>query len=90
MDYKQPERLLKALANRRRLHILSVLRTRGGTTVGGLAEELNIPMKTTSKHLAILLLVDLVDRKQTGSSAQYTLLEPLHPYTKTVLANLRG
>lgn len=90
MEFKRAERLLKALGNRRRLQILELLSSNGGMSVGRLAAELSIPLKTASKHLAILLLTDIVGRKQTGNSAEITLLMPLHPYVKVVLNSFRS
>ena len=88
MDVKRAERFLKTLANKRRLEIVLILRGKRVATVGELASDIKMPIKTTSKHLAILLAAGIVEREQVGPTAEYYLIEPLHLYTKTILSNL--
>jgi len=61
---KDLEKVLKALANRRRLAILRYIRSRKEAPVGQIAEHMNISFKATSKHLALLVAVGILDKEQ--------------------------
>ncbi len=73
------ERLLKALANRRRLDIIWYLRRQKSASVGDVAEHIGLSLKATSKHLAILFAVDIVEREQRSLLMFYRLSFDLHP-----------
>jgi DNA-binding transcriptional ArsR family regulator len=68
------ERVLKALANRRRIAIVRYLKTHKKATVGDIAEDIKLSVKSTSKHLALLAAVDILDREQ--QSTFYVLQHP--------------
>ena len=51
LDMKNLERLLKPLANRRRLAVLHELKYRGDVTVGELAADLKLSIQAMSRHL---------------------------------------
>lgn len=61
---KDIEKVLKALANRRRLAILRYIRSSKEATVGDVAEHMNLSFKATSKHLALLVAVSILDKEQ--------------------------
>ena len=67
------EKQLKALANKRRLRILTFITKRKQATVGEIADELGISMQATSKHLRLLYYVDMVESEQTGLQVRYRL-----------------
>lgn len=85
---KETERILKALANRRRLAIVHHLRTSKENGVGVIAENIKLSFKATSKHLGILAAADIVGREQVGLAMNYYLTQPPHPLTKTILSVL--
>ncbi|MFH1867179.1 MAG: helix-turn-helix domain-containing protein [Patescibacteria group bacterium] len=60
---KNEERVLKAIANKRRLSILRHLANKRQETVGELAALNKISMASTSRHLSILAGADLIDRE---------------------------
>ncbi|HEY4715157.1 MAG TPA: metalloregulator ArsR/SmtB family transcription factor [Candidatus Paceibacterota bacterium] len=68
---KEYEKILKALANRRRLEILKHLKDKGRATVGELAEKIKLSFKSTSRHLSILSAINIVDKDQLGLSMIY-------------------
>lgn len=70
---KSFEPILKALANRRRLEILSHLKHKKEASVTQIAEHLKLSVKATSKHLSLLASVGILDKEQ---------------YSKFVLASL--
>jgi DNA-binding transcriptional ArsR family regulator len=79
------ERVLKALANRRRLMILIYLRSNKGAIVGDLARAMSLSFKSISKHLVILRAAGLVERDQKSSEMHYHLVDSLPPVAKFVL-----
>ena len=85
---KEAERLLKALANRRRLAIVKHLKTRREASVGEIADAIKLSLKATSKHLAILYATDIVEREQRSLLMYYHLSDKLPRIIGSVLANL--
>lgn len=83
------ERVLKALANRRRLAILLYLHRAGKTPVGYIAKEIRLSLKATSKHLGILYSAGLLEKEQIALSVLYSLKMPVHPVTKIILKILK-
>ncbi len=61
---KDLERVMKALANRRRIAAIRIIKKRKEINVGDLAEALRISFKATSKHLAVLVGAGIVDKEQ--------------------------
>jgi len=53
-ELRAAEATLKTLANRRRLRMLLTLRHNREMCVGGLADELRLPLKTVSRNLRLL------------------------------------
>lgn len=84
---RETERILKALANRRRLSILKFLQRKGRARVGSIAEEIKLSFKATSKHLGVLSATSMVESEQFGLSVDYYLKEPIHKLTKLSLEN---
>jgi DNA-binding transcriptional ArsR family regulator len=66
-------RLFKALGNDRRLKIVSLLRSRSEISVGAMAEQLKLSLKSTSRHLLLLERVSLLNREQRGLEVYYSL-----------------
>lgn len=73
MNIKELERLLKALANRRRLAILKYLKKNREASVGEVASEIRLSFKATSKHLSILSAVDIIEKEQRSLQVFYRL-----------------
>ena len=73
------ERILKALANKRRLAILWYLKREKEATVGQIGKEIKLSLKATSKHLNILHAADIVERDQRGLQMFYRIsIKPHH------------
>ena len=85
---KEAERLLKALANRRRLAIVKYLRTQGEASVGDIAVAIKLSLTATSKHLMLLQAADIVAHEQRSLLRYYRLASPLPRLIKPVVANL--
>lgn len=73
MKINQLEKILKALANRRRLAILAYLKRKGEAPVGEIAGEIRLSFKATSKHLRILATLDIIERDQHGLEVYYRI-----------------
>ena len=85
---KDLERILKALANKRRLAIVRCLKKNKESTVGDIAEAIKLSFKATSKHLAVLYNADIVDREQRSLQMFYRLSINLHPIVKHISNSL--
>ncbi len=82
------EKQYKALANRRRLAILKYLKISNKASVGDIAKEIKLQIKSTSKHLRVLAAVDFVDREQQSLNVFYFLPEEKPSLLKQFLALL--
>ena len=85
---KEYEKLFKALANKRRLQILTYLKREKEATVGDVAEHLNLSFRSTSKHLLMLMHAGIVEKDQRSLSAFYALVPHLPPLTKHIVTSL--
>ena len=82
---KEYEKILKALANARRLRILKYLKEKKRAPVGTISGHIKLSFKSTSRHLAILFSVGIVDREQENLSMLYSLNKPLPSLAKLVV-----
>ncbi|MDE2173532.1 MAG: winged helix-turn-helix transcriptional regulator [Patescibacteria group bacterium] len=85
---KDFERVMKALANRRRLAILRFLKTEKEASVGDIAEEIKLSFKATSKHLSVLSAAGIVDREQRSLQMFYHLSSELSLPARSVISLL--
>ena len=75
---KNLERLLKALANKRRLAIVAYLKKEKEAIVGDIAREIKLSFTATSKHLSVLAAADVVEKEQRGLQMWYRLSASRH------------
>ena len=85
---KEYERILKALANRRRLAIISFLKKRHEATVGEIAEHIKLSFTSTPKHLNILARADILDKRQQGLEVYYFLGANIPAITQSTVTRL--
>lgn len=85
---KKLEKILKALANRRRLAILKYLKENKETPVAEIADKINLSFKATSKHLGVLSAVDIIEREQKSSQMFYRLSAAQEPPAKYIISIL--
>ena len=88
MNETDLEKILKAVANQRRLKILKYLKRVGSASVGDITEEIKLSFKSTSKHLAILFSISIVEKEQINLSMFYFLSKSPHPIVKKLLSIL--
>jgi len=63
-DDRGLERVLKALANRRRLAMVRYIGKQKEATVGEVAGHMKLSFKATSKHLALLAAAGILEKDQ--------------------------
>lgn len=82
------EKILKALANRRRLTILKYLKENKEAPVGEIAHEINLSFKATSKHLGVLSAVDIIEKDQRSLQMFYRLSDNQESAVKHIISLL--
>lgn len=85
---KNLERILKALANKRRLAILAYLKKNKEASVSDIADGIQLSLKATSKHLSILTTADITDREQRSLQMYYHLNSSMQSVVKYILSLL--
>ncbi len=85
---KELEKILKALANRRRLAILRCLKKSRRVSVQEIAEIIKLSFRSTSKHLGILRAVEIVEYEVISVQRFYSLSEKPGPIEKHLLGLL--
>jgi len=86
MNEKELEKVLKALANKRRVAILKYLKRVGTASVGEIADTIKLSFKATSKHLVILSNTDIVEKEQISLTMIYFLPKISHPMVAKLLS----
>ncbi len=85
-DMKEFERILKALANRRRLEIVRHLKKNKEANVGAIAEAIKLSIKSTSRHISVLSSADTLEKEQRGTLVFYRLSGVLPKIAKAIIA----
>jgi len=85
---KDLEKVIKALANRRRLSILKYLKGVKEAPVGEIAGEIHLSFRATSKHLGIFTAADLVEKDQRSLQVFYRLSKNLPAAAKHLISLL--
>jgi len=88
MNEKELEKVLKALANKRRIAILKYLRRIDRASVGDVSEAIKLSFKATSKHLRILSGIDIIDKEQESLTMFYFIPKINHPIVSKLLSIL--
>ena len=85
---KELEKILKALANKRRLAIIKYLKEEKEAVVGDVARIIRLSFKSTSKHLSVLRAADIIEREQRGPLVFYFLNPNKHTLVDRLLSIL--
>jgi len=86
MNEKELEKVLKAIANKRRVAILKYLKRTTKSSVGDIAEVIKLSFKATSKHLMILSSVNILEKEQESLTMFYFLPKTNHPIVSKLLS----
>ncbi len=87
-DKKDLEKILKVLANRRRLAIIKYLKDSKQASVGDISGEINLSFRSTSKHLSILFSANLVDKDSKRTQVFYKLSDDYNTIIKHTVSML--
>lgn len=82
---KEQEKILKALANSRRLQIMKYIKDQKRATVGDIAIHIKLSFKSTSKHLVILYSAGILDKEQKSLMVFYFIVGSLPKIAKQIL-----
>lgn len=85
MNIKDYEKIFKALANRRRLEIIKHMRQKKAVNVGGIANHIKLSFKSTSRHLAVLLAANILEKEQRSLTVFYSLASDQERLTKAII-----
>jgi len=85
-DHVTIERLLKPLANRRRLAILHLLHKRREVGVGAIADSIKLSLTATSRHLSMLERAGFLEKEQRSLNVYYRLSKDAPSILASVLA----
>jgi len=81
---KKLEKILKAVANRRRIAIVRYLAQNKEASVSDISGEIRLSFKATSKHLSVLYAADIVEKEQRSLQMFYRLSDTPHPVVKYI------
>ena len=87
-NIKKLERIIKSLANKRRLAILKHLKINQKSSVGDIAESINLSFKSTSRHLFSLSAAELVEKEQISVKVFYKLNQNQLLFVKNIISLL--
>ena len=85
---KEYEKPLKAFANKRRLAIVKFFKKKKEANVSEIAESIKLSFKSTSRHLAVLLNADILEKEQRNISCFYSLAPKLSLVAKSIVSLL--
>lgn len=80
--------VFKVLSNINRLKILKLLSKSSSSSVGEIAEQIDISPKATSKHLIILHNLDVLESKGKEGHVLYSLNPKMPRDFRRILGNL--
>ena len=81
-------RLLKLLANERRLLVLCRLAAAGEVSVGALAEAVGLSQSALSQHLSLMREESLVAFRRDGQTLHYSIADPAVAHLLSTLKNI--
>lgn len=82
------EKILKALANYRRLQILKFIKEKKRATVGTISTHIKLSFKSTSRHLSVLYGAGILEREQDRLSMLYSISDSIPKIAKQVIDSI--
>ena len=80
------EKILKALANRRRMGILKYLKKEKQAKVENIAKVIRLSVKSTSRHLRVLSAADILEKEQKDKYVYYRIALKQHAIAKCAIS----
>jgi len=84
------EKILKALANKRRLTIVALLRSEGELSVGELSRKIELAFRSTSKHLWRMFNAGILEREERKGETFYFLNPRLSAPVRRIIETVLG
>ncbi len=88
MKDKELEMSLKTLANRRRISIVRFIKKKKEASVGDIASEIKLSLKSTSRHLAVLFSAGILEREQRSLQVFYRLADDIIEPVRRIIVTL--
>ncbi|MCF7844713.1 MAG: metalloregulator ArsR/SmtB family transcription factor [Kiritimatiellales bacterium] len=88
VDYRELEKQLKAVANARRLYVLSFIKKSKSATVSEISDNARMSIEGASQHLRILRMAGIVEQKKRGQFVSYRISLKQSEPIKKILALL--
>lgn len=88
MTEKEWTKILKALANEKRLRIVKSLSKGKGLPVFAIANQIRLSYKSTSRHLNRLAQLGILDTEGKGTSVEYSVNPSLSPKIRRLLKEI--
>ena len=85
---KEIEKILKAVANKRRLAILKYIKSKKEASVGDIAGAIKLSFKSTSRHLVLLTSADILEKEQRSLNSFYSLVPKQKSYISALISEL--
>jgi len=85
---KELEKLLKCLANNRRLLIIKLLKKYPNLTVGQISGVMKLSFRATSRHLNNLYKQSIVEKRQKSLNMHYSLSKTTNQVIETITSKL--
>ena len=73
MNFRKTERIIKGVANHRRLEIVNLLMKKPELSVEEIADDLKINFKTASEHIRRLAISGMVLKRHEGNFVRHKL-----------------
>ncbi|OGL77534.1 hypothetical protein A3F28_02670 [Candidatus Uhrbacteria bacterium RIFCSPHIGHO2_12_FULL_57_11] len=83
----QNEKVLRALASRKRMDIVRLVLDRP-LTVTDIAEKIKLSHKAASRHILVLAHADLLDRERVGVYSYYRVSSDLPKLARSILPHI--
>ncbi|MCF7844701.1 MAG: metalloregulator ArsR/SmtB family transcription factor [Kiritimatiellales bacterium] len=87
-NLQQLERIYKAVANNKRLYILTFIKKSHSATVSDISHAIKLKKQPTSRHLQILENAGFLVRRRRGVFVTYRLSTALNESQKKVISTL--
>ncbi len=88
MKTKELEKLFRVLGNKRRIQIVKLLIKKTELTVSDIADNINLSLKATSRHLMQLFHIDILKKDQRSKNVYYRISDSLNPEAKSALGHI--
>ena len=89
MKIRDLEKVLKALANERRLRIVGFLLKNKKADVTEISENINLSFRSTSKHLYLLKQSDIVEIEHKSLHSYYSLIVNNQPDNENLYSEVK-